>query len=285
MPPGSSPTGPSASAGDGREQARELGAEITAERQRAGKTIEQVAEATRIRATLVRAIEAGDFAPCGGHVYARGHLRAIATALGVDGTPYLEAYDHFSGQTDTVVRNASDEDRVAADPMALRGLGNGERRRAASGWLIAAVAAAAILAIGIGVSVVRGGGDGNATATPPRPSTSVSTPGGTPTTSAPAPSTSQTLAYAGVNVIVNVHDGSSWVHASDETGATVFQGTLTAGMSKEFHAAQRLKFVFGYARAINLTVNGKEIGQPPVGASEVSTVSIDANTATSGQLG
>lgn len=283
MPAGSSPSGVPDGADASRLAARELGSAVAAARESSGLRVEQVAEATRIRATLVRAIESGDFAPCGGHVYARGHLRAIATALGTDAAAFLDAYDKLSGQTDTVLRTASDEDRVEAEPMALAGL-RGQRHRPASGWLIAAVAAAAVLAVGIGFSVVRGGTAPSDHRAAPTVSRSAQQP--QPQPSEPSrPAASQTVAYAGVNVTVNVHDGNSWVHATDETGAVVFQGTLAAGQTKDFHAAERLKFVFGYAPAVNLVVNGKSIGQPPANSSEVATVSIDSNTATTGQLG
>ena len=43
-----------------------------------------VSERTRIRATVMREIEADNFSHCGGDVYARGHLRSIATAVGLD---------------------------------------------------------------------------------------------------------------------------------------------------------------------------------------------------------
>lgn len=284
MPAGSSPQGVSGGPDAGAERARELGRTIAAAREAAGLSLEQVAEATRIRTTLVREIEAGNFAPCGGHVYARGHLRAIATAIGVEGAPFLAAYDELSGQTDTSARIAVGADRIEAEPMALGGL-PGERRHHASGWLIAAVGAAAILAVGIGVSVVQGGDGGGPAAVQVQTSSGASQPPGQTSNEPVRPTAPQTVAYAGVNVLVNVNGGACWVHAVDESGAVVFQGTLTSGQAKEIHAAQQLKFIFGNAPAVTLVVNGKSIGQPPSNSSQVSTVSIDANTATTGQLG
>src|SRR5438105_2246921 len=58
-----------------------------------GLSLDDVAATTRIRATLIQAIENDDFAPCGGAVYARGHIRSIARAVGLDPEPLLETFD------------------------------------------------------------------------------------------------------------------------------------------------------------------------------------------------
>jgi hypothetical protein len=69
-----------------------LGRRLALARQQAGLSIEEVAAATRIRPGMVREIEAGDFIHCGGDVYARGHVRAIAKCVGVDPEPLIEAH-------------------------------------------------------------------------------------------------------------------------------------------------------------------------------------------------
>ena len=47
----------------------------------AGLTVDDVSNATRVRLSIVHAIEAGAFVPCGGDVYARGHIRTLARAV------------------------------------------------------------------------------------------------------------------------------------------------------------------------------------------------------------
>ena len=66
-----------------------LGSELAAAREALGLSIDEVAARTRIRGTLIQAIEQDDFAPCGGAVYARGHIRSIAHAVGIDPEPLL----------------------------------------------------------------------------------------------------------------------------------------------------------------------------------------------------
>jgi cytoskeletal protein RodZ len=56
-------------------------------------TITQVSQLTRIRETIIRGIEEDDFAACGGDFHARGHIRAIARAVGADGEPLVRQYD------------------------------------------------------------------------------------------------------------------------------------------------------------------------------------------------
>ena len=51
-----------------------IGETLAAARLAAGLTTAQVAETTRIRRTLIEAIEADDYRLCGGDVYARGHI-------------------------------------------------------------------------------------------------------------------------------------------------------------------------------------------------------------------
>jgi cytoskeleton protein RodZ len=264
-------------AATGEDPARELGRRITAAREAAGKSIEDVADATRIRGSLIRSMEAGDFAPCGGHVYARGHLRSIAGTIGADAAPLLAGYDALAGSPPAPTATpfaAPASVTPEPDSLGLRDLSGRSGRARPSTWLIAAVGAALVIAVIAGVSVAQSGGGGSAPTAQPGAGTSVSH---APSTHTPPTSPPETVALAGVNVNVQVHDSSSWVHVADETGALVFQGTMTPGQTKLFHAAQELKFVFGYAPAINLTVNGRSVGQPPAGAGDVSTETFDAS--------
>jgi transcriptional regulator with XRE-family HTH domain len=66
-----------------------VGRRLALARQHAGLSIEEVVAATRIRPGMLREIESGEFVHCGGDVYARGHVRAIAKAVGIDPEPLL----------------------------------------------------------------------------------------------------------------------------------------------------------------------------------------------------
>jgi len=117
-----------------------LGDELAAARRQAGLTITQVSQRTCIRETIVRGIEREDYSACGGDFYARGHIRSIARAVGLDPEQLISEYD---------ATQAPPQPITAADvfqpitPVKVR-----ERKRAA-GWsvvlLIGVVAAAGIV--------------------------------------------------------------------------------------------------------------------------------------------
>jgi cytoskeletal protein RodZ len=70
-----------------------IGAALAEARHEAGLTVADVSARTRIRQGLIEAIEQDEFASCGGDFYARGHIRAIAAAVGTDPRPLITEYD------------------------------------------------------------------------------------------------------------------------------------------------------------------------------------------------
>lgn len=56
-------------------------------------SIRDVAALTKIRPTILTAMEADDFSLCGGTVYAKGQVRSIALAVGADPVPILVVFD------------------------------------------------------------------------------------------------------------------------------------------------------------------------------------------------
>jgi len=70
-----------------------IGDTLAQARHQAGLTVAEVSQRTRIRETIIRKIEEDDYSECGGDFYARGHIRAIAKAVGADPGPLIEEYD------------------------------------------------------------------------------------------------------------------------------------------------------------------------------------------------
>lgn len=70
-----------------------IGLALKSARREAGLTPLDVAASTRIRPAVLLRFEADDFSDCGGDVYARGRLRKIAQAVGLDPEPLLAEYD------------------------------------------------------------------------------------------------------------------------------------------------------------------------------------------------
>jgi cytoskeletal protein RodZ len=112
-----------------------IGGALAEARQQAGLTVAEVSTRTRIGQGLIRAIEQDEFAACGGDLYARGHIRAIATAVGTDPQPLISAYDagHPSGSPVTLEELLKRQPpRTPRSPHS--GKGGGRRR-----WLAPAV--------------------------------------------------------------------------------------------------------------------------------------------------
>ena len=70
-----------------------VGDSLALAREAAGMSLQDVAAQTKIRPTILAAMEAGDFSACGGDAYARGQLRSIATVIGLDPASVVAEYE------------------------------------------------------------------------------------------------------------------------------------------------------------------------------------------------
>ncbi|WP_069767379.1 MULTISPECIES: helix-turn-helix domain-containing protein [unclassified Streptomyces] len=234
-----------------------IGRALRQARIEAGLTVDDVSTATRVRIAIVRAIEADDFAPCGGDVYARGHIRTLARAVHLDPAPLIERYDDTHGG------------RPAPTPAAP--LFEAERirpERRGPNWTAAMVAAIVAVVGFVGFTAFKGGDDGGAKeqvaegATPTTGTTASPTPKtDKPVDRKPEPSDSAIAAAPQdkVTVQVSATDGRSWVAAKDHNGRLLFDGLLKQGDSKTFQDSEKINLVLGDAGAIDLFVNGKKL--------------------------
>ncbi|MFD7131518.1 helix-turn-helix domain-containing protein [Streptomyces sp. NPDC059894] len=241
---------------DVSEDARpSIGRALQQARIAAGLTVDDVSTATRVRIAIIHAIESDDFAPCGGDVYARGHIRTLARAVQLDPAPLIEQFDATHGG------------RPAPTPAAP--LFEAERirpERRGPNWTAAMVAAIVAVIGFVGFTAVKGGDE----------STQDVADGAAPTTSAPAPPTPESdksldetpepsdsaIAAAPqdkVTVQVSATDGKSWISAKDHNGRLLFDGLLKQGETKTFQDSEKINLVLGDAGAIQLYVNGKKI--------------------------
>ncbi|MCZ7416170.1 MULTISPECIES: helix-turn-helix domain-containing protein [unclassified Streptomyces] len=219
----------------------------------AGLTVEEVSAATRVRVPIVQAIEQDDFTRCGGDVYARGHIRSLARAVGLDPRPVVEQYDAEHGG------------RPAATPAAP--LFEAERirpERRRPNWTAAMVAAIVVVIGFVGFTLVGGEDKG----TPVAESSDQQSAEAEPSPSAtaepePKPSDSAIAAAPADKVTVRLvaKDGDSWISAEDHTGRLLHEGVLTDGDSKTFTDDEQIDLVLGNAGAVELYVNGKKVEQ------------------------
>jgi cytoskeleton protein RodZ len=244
-----------------------IGQELAAARSRAGLTVEQVSQSTRIRQTIINAIEADDFSRSGGDFYARAHIRGIAQAVHLDPAALLAEFDTTADRTPSA--SAVFESETAA---------RAERR--GPNWSAAMVAALALVVVYGGFQYFTGDSGDRQTQTiagtlEPR---GPETPGATPQASQqPTPdATPRDDAIAQVprdrvTVALEVSDGKSWVSVTNAAGRTLFSGLLDEGDEKSWSDRKRLKMTIGNAGAVSLVVNGKKVG-PPGSAGEVARV-------------
>lgn len=71
---------------------------LLAAREARGMSLEDLAHATKLRASILSAMEDDDFSHCGGTVYARGQLKAMAPLLGLDPDELVAAFNMTNGE-------------------------------------------------------------------------------------------------------------------------------------------------------------------------------------------
>lgn len=180
-----------------------IGATLAAARRRSGLTVGDVSRITRVTEPIILGIETDDYGTCGGDFYARGHIRAIARAVGEDPVPLIDEFD-------STWRSAKDTSAAEAfEPgMPIR---KRERRRVRGAALLG-VLVLAVLGFACYKFVASAGGSHPAAASRPSaghasvqpantPAVQATTAQASPTVTAsatPAPPPVQTLALAGV---------------------------------------------------------------------------------------
>ena len=261
-----------------------VGKSVERARTSAGMTVGQVAETTRIRATLITAIENDDFRLCGGDVYARGHLKSIAAAVGMDPIALAAHFDEQQGATRIVssaveplvqptqfTASGSGSTNGLASLAGTLGVSMSGGRRGANWSAVMALALVVIVGVGAvsvlsnrpaGTSLASNPGatpTGNATVTPPTSASPSATPS-TPSASATPPDV--VAAADSVVVKLEVTGRASWMRVTTGSGKTLFEGTLTNGTVKTFRDKTKVKLLLGDAGAVSLNVNGRDLGAP-----------------------
>lgn len=282
-----------------------VGAALARAREDAGMTTAALSEATRVRRGIIEAIERGNFSIPGGEVYARGHIRAMATVLGIDAgpllaqldaTPALEPVQHEPvapvEQPTAVANHHASLGGSLASTLGARAPRSGPNW---SGVMVAVLAL--VIAVGA-VQLYRGSTSANhPLAVPPvSPGPAVSTsaipdashpsqtPPASPATSSPAapgtssPATSSSATPPGglvaqgngVTVVLTVTGRACWMRVTTAT-QTLFEGTLTRGATRTFQDRSKVKLLLGNAGGVSLVVNGVDVGHPG-GSGQVTTV-------------
>jgi len=225
-----------------------IGETLADARRQAGLTITDVSQQTRIRESIIRDIEGGDFTACGGDFYARGHIRSIASAVGIDPAPLIREYDAEHGPPGAI--RAADVFEPST-PIKIR-----ERRRGPSMAMIVVVVLLAIIGFSSYrlVSSHHGTARPLAAATPSHRATASARPSASPS---PTPTASATPANDVVIQLTASED--CWVELTSSTdGSQIYMGVVPAGSSKSWTEKKAVDVRLGNPSGVELTVNGKK---------------------------
>ena len=224
-----------------------IGETLAEARRQAGLTITQVSERTRIRESIIRGIEQGDFSACGGDFYARGHIRSIAGAVGLDSVALIKEYDSEHGTPGSI--SAADVFEPST-PIKIR------ERRSPSLSMIVIVVLLGI--IGYAAYHLVSGHDhkpstaaGDAT---PRATALGTTPKASPT---PKP----TVSAVPDDVVIQLTAvAECWVELSNaSTGQPIFEGDIYPGSPESWTEKHPVTLSLGNPPGVVLIVNGKHV--------------------------
>jgi cytoskeleton protein RodZ len=248
-----------------------VGAQLARARIAHGLSIDDLYRRTNVRPIVISALERDDVRPSGGVVYARGHLRTLGQALGLDVTPLLAAFDASHGTTSAPVLIP---DTDAAE-VSLRSSGpstTGPR------WPLALAAVLVVVIVVALVQLVLPGKDkGNPVhirAASPVVSSSAKPKTVAPKPSAQPPSLTFPVPAQGVTLRIILASKPSWLAAMDERGVQLLQRVVQpSDQPLDLHAAGQLNVTIGDASAAALSCNGHPLG-PLGGPGQVVSLSL-----------
>jgi cytoskeletal protein RodZ len=233
-----------------------IGDTLVAGRHRAGLTITQVSQRTCIRETIIRGIERGDFSGCGGDFYARGHIRSVASAVGVNPEPLIDEYDATMGAPQAI--SAADVFQPVT-PVKLK-----ERRR--PNWTAAMAIALVVIA---GIFAYQHFAS-HPTVVAAKHDAKVQNPR---TAAKPKVKTSPAVAVHHAPRMLHIMltaTRNCWVQITSARGATLFSGTVYRGNTMNWTERHTVRMTLGNPAGVKLRVNGKN----PIPAGSAGSVTL-----------
>ena len=214
-----------------------VGTSLQSIRSAAGLSVAQLATKSRIPASVIADLERDDFSTCGGAAYARGHIRTISRICGADTEAILAQFESQTIPLSKSIRDLLNDTNVTRPKP---------ERKPLSWNALAVIAAALIAVVAIGATTFSND-DGAITSIQVKESEK---------------SSEVATKTSGVSVTLTGVNGLSWVAISDSTGTTQYSGRIRQGESRTFTDNQLIYVVIGNAGAINLKVNGEDLGIP-----------------------
>jgi cytoskeletal protein RodZ len=226
-----------------------VGEALAQARSEAGLSVAQVSQRTCIRETIVRGIERDDFSACGGDFYARGHIRSIARAVGLNPEDLVREYDLTHGSPHPIT--AADVFEPST-PIRLK-----ERRT--PNWTVAMVI---VLALVIGYGIYRLAAPGG-TAHPVAAGTHAGAHSHHSKHAHAVATPSATQSPARHDVVIRLTAiEDCWVQFTRPNGTYLSQAYVYAGSTKTWTFRHAVVMEIGNPGGIQLAVDGRNLGKP-----------------------
>jgi cytoskeletal protein RodZ len=228
-----------------------LGKALREARKASGYSVDQIAEKTRIRVALIKALEAEDFDAAGGLAYARAHIRSIAKTIDADIDLLITEFEKTTNQEERPMIELLEENNATSNRPA-KSTHKVSYKFMAS---VAAVIVGGLVLVPSAASLIK-------------TTTKVSTKAAqvkktTPSiadVSVPSAAPVAVAAHTSSNgLIVTATTSSSWLWVGDKNGTQIFSGLVKAGTSQTFDSTSDLNVTLGNAGAVTLTLNGKAL--------------------------
>lgn len=216
-----------------------VGTSLREIRKTAGYSVNELARRTRIPESVIEDLENDNFNTSGGAAYARGHIRNIAKICGADAELILNQFNSQTIPLNKSIRELLNDNNATPakkikKPISWKGL--------------TGVFAGVVALLVFGGALITTSDSEPEIATPAAEQITESGP--------------VAKKVDGVEVTIRGVNGLSWVAVSDSSGATQFSGRIRQGELKTFSDDQLLYIVIGNAGAVQLEVNGEDLGVP-----------------------
>jgi cytoskeletal protein RodZ len=244
-----------------------IGDALAEGRRQAGLTVTQVSQRTCIRETIIRSIERGDFTGCGGDFYARGHIRSIANAVGLNPEPLIAEYDQTMGAPQVI--SAADVFQPVT-PVKLK-----ERRRL--NWTMMLLS---VLVLAVGGFLLYHHSSHSSRPTAAKQDAKQNPATGDTGSPASSPGVSASPAVHKTSHRLDIRlkaTQNCWVQLTRSNGRTIFAGTVYAGSTMTWTEHHAVQMTLGNPSGVKVFVNGKS--SVPRGTVSMITLSLHAGTA------
>ena len=222
-----------------------LGSTIRDAREAARLSVESLSESTSIRIGLLNEMEKNNFAHCGGDTYARGHLRNIATKVGIDPQVFIDLYNEEHSTEYRAIQDLLVENNVMQLPREAKKIS----------WKVPAGVSLSILLVIAVVQIVISN-QGSDISPSPTPSASVSK---SASASATAEASATTAPQSGpVSLTIAAVRGNSFMDIVVD-GEHVSKGSIFQGESKSFQGQTAISIYLSNPAGLDLTLNGKAL--------------------------